>query len=628
MANKLSNIIDTFPFLDEASAKEPFIFDVLNEIVSIQKKFEKGQKRSFATKEHIYTTRNIKMPFSPSREKNLSFVLDHLCAHFPEYITSLIRFEVVVDEASKKIRVKEHLEYCYALANEEIDRLQADRDNESVHSIENIVRRFRTFNLTRLMNMVQSKKPFNAVLQKAINKTIFVYKSVEIKNNKFSPVQEICFHSKNYQAIKSNFSVGPFKSILTNYREMINPRLSHYGIANTDVSDYTDKKIDYILHIMLGDLKSSITPKDMVQLHNFKSLRECIMRVDNATDPTKVYHKEIVEFVHENKFVLPSDIAAQLLSIDETTVRKWATPENLKKEHILKHQESSTHVYLISAKNLQAEFKTTYNLFRNNSDKVAAMTTSEREFHERKMQIFLSVASHTVNQPDAHQIMNCQKEDVGRLAELIEEYEDWIKQKELRNELSGDQMKKGGNIFASLIQIIFSIFSMFGSKGDGEEDEAGSNSSRESASGSTQGTQKKRPVTQRTRQIYSKAKAHRGPILGLSEFIELNKENDKEIDRLIDEMRSNNLKIIMPVYNARKALYPKRSSKLLIPDIEYLLIDPDVIKTSEAITNYVDSLVGFKMRDDVIPGNTLVNIEKYLRNIHRQQRARLRNRKS
>jgi hypothetical protein len=85
-------------------------------------------------------------------------------------------------------------------------------------------------------------------------------------------------------------------------------------------------------------------------------------------------------------------------------------------------------------------------------------------------------------------------------------------------------------------------------------------------------------------------------------------------------MRKNNLKIVMPVYNARTSLYPKRSAKVLMPDIEYLLIPVEAIKSPESITDYVDSLVGFKMRDDSIGGGMLIQIEKYLRTIQRQRK--------
>ena len=45
-------------------------------------------------------------------------------------------------------------------------------------------------------------------------------------------------------------------------------------------------------------------------------------------------------------------------------------------------------------------------------------------------------------------------------------------------------------------------------------------------------------------------------------------ENDALVDHLIQDMRENALRIVIPVYNAREVLYPKRSLKLLMPDTE------------------------------------------------------------
>ena len=56
-------------------------------------------------------------------------------------------------------------------------------------------------------------------------------------------------------------------------------------------------------------------------------------------------------------------------------------------------------------------------------------------------------------------------------------------------------------------------------------------------------------------------------------------------------------------------------------DSEYLLVPINVIKSIENISEYINSLVGFKLKDEVIPGKALVAIEKYLKTIYRQRRS-------
>ncbi|MBN2434065.1 MAG: hypothetical protein JXK07_02215 [Spirochaetes bacterium] len=625
MKTPLSKIMESYPFLDESVAREAFIFDVLNELITVQKSVEKGQSRYFATKDHMYKSRAIKMPFTPSRDKNILFLLDLLTSRYPEYITTLIHFEISVDEKSKKLNVKEIEEYCYSLASEEIERLQKIRDEQTRKSISDLISKFRVFNLTRLMNEVQNKKPFNRVLQKMANRDIFIYKNVEIRNNKFSPTMEICFHSKNYAAVKSSLNLQSFKTIMANYQDMINPRLRNYGIMNADFSDYKENKIDYILHIMLEDLKSTLTPKDSVLVANFKSLRDCIIRVENALDPVKVYNNEILTFIRRNRVSTASDIAASILSIDESVVRSWATEDQLKKEKIQTFKDASGTEYYAYCPVLMQEFKNYYNLIRYDQDKFEQLSPTLQKSISVKLNGITEIVSRVSAQSDAPAILKISKEDIESLLELIEEYQAWLKQKELRKELSSEELRGSGrsgrSVFGVLINAIKSLFGIFSR--DDISDKISSNGDDYSPISTAPGSSKK-PLTKEAKTIYAQTRSRKAPILALSEFIVLSKENDKLVDQIINDMRQNNLKIIMPVYNARKVLYPKRSSKLLIPDIEYLLIDPAVIRTSESITNYVDSLVGFKLKDDIISGTVLINIEKYLRNIQRQQKAKLR----
>ncbi len=90
---------------------------------------------------------------------------------------------------------------------------------------------------------------------------------------------------------------------------------------------------------------------------------------------------------------------------------------------------------------------------------------------------------------------------------------------------------------------------------------------------------------------------------------------------MINDLREHNVKVVVPVYNARKTLYPKRSQKLIIPDVEYLLVSPDVCRSPDEIRAFADSLAGLKLKDEPVPGTAIMSIEKYLLTVYRQKRA-------
>ncbi|MFW5808508.1 MAG: hypothetical protein ACOCWH_05610, partial [Spirochaetota bacterium] len=573
MSTPLDTILNEYPFLDKASAREPYIFDVLNEIRSIQKKVEKGQAKEFATRSQLYKSHAIKMPFSPSRDKNISYLLEHLTDRFPEYVSSIITFQVSVNEKNKKLVIDESEEYVYNLTVEEVDRLQSIRDDKSLESIVGLIGRFRIFNISKLMKMVNNKKQLNRVLQKAVNKDIFIYKHVEIVQNKAMPTQELCFHRKNYEAVKQSLNIQELKGVIASYRDMILPRLSHYGIPNTDITEYKETKVDYLLHIILDDLKSTLSPRDRIAAENFKSLRECIIKVDQALDPKKIYHNDILKTIKSAKMATASDIAVTLMSVDETTVKSWAQPDVLKKEHIITQKSANNQFYFIFGPSLLHEFKKRYGLIRYDPEKYQEMSTTEKDRFKMHIETLIEAANHALAQNRPEEVLGISKDDAEALGELIEEYQSWIKQKQLRNELTSSDLKKGSrpSILGSIIDAIKSLFSLFSA--DDEDEELSSSRSLHHTSTSSayatasygESSSRPRPMTKDSKNVYAKLMNRKAPILALSDFVQLSKENDSQVDQIIKDLRDNNIKIIMPVYNARKALYPKRSSKLLIP---------------------------------------------------------------
>jgi hypothetical protein len=165
----------------------------------------------------------------------------------------------------------------------------------------------------------------------------------------------------------------------------------------------------------------------------------------------------------------------------------------------------------------------------------------------------------------------------------------------------------------SLITVIGEfIKSLFGKSRDEDFDDAPASARRISRG---------RGFSRETRDIYAKIKTRSSKIIPLSDFIELTPENELKIDTIINDIRGNNLKIVIPVYNARTVLYPNRSQKYLISDVEYLLVDTEVTKSPESVRAFTDSIIGEKLKDEVLPGSGILVVEKYLLTLYRQKRA-------
>jgi len=131
-----------------------------------------------------------------------------------------------------------------------------------------------------------------------------------------------------------------------------------------------------------------------------------------------------------------------------------------------------------------------------------------------------------------------------------------------------------------------------------------------------------KPLSELTKDIISKVKGKNAPLIPLSDYIELNSQNEKQkIGPLIDEIRQNNLKIVIPVYNARTVLYPAKSQGYLMSDVEYLMVDPSIISSTDSVRNFTDSLRGYKIKDEALTGKAIVVIENYLLTLARQKRA-------
>ena len=53
------------------------------------------------------------------------------------------------------------------------------------------------------------------------------------------------------------------------------------------------------------------------------------------------------------------------------------------------------------------------------------------------------------------------------------------------------------------------------------------------------------------------------------------------------------------------------------------MVDPDKAASPDAVREYIDSITGYKFKEDTMTGSALFSIEKYLMSIYRQNKAKM-----
>jgi hypothetical protein len=613
----VKQILDDFPFLDDRSAQEPYLYDVLCEIERIQQEgYEKGAG-GFASKEAMSDSRLLHIPFSPTRDKNIQYILELLASRFSDYIRTMVTFDFRFDDVGKKLMLLEHEEYSINLPFTEHEALVAERDETSLHNFNVFIQNFRLFNLDKVVKRARYKTDLNRVIQKGLGKEFFTYNHYFVEKNRLESAEEYCFHASNYESVKNTLNMQQFLTIIATYGDLVKNRLRKFGIMNSDISDYRDAKIDYIISILLDDMGSSLVEKDRIEIKNFKSLRECLLQVDKVLNPAQILNTDIVKYIRQNGMVSAGELASNIMNLTPEILIEWEKPERLLKEHIVKQNDVSGIIHFIDAFNLIPLFAAAINGIKAAGD-TGSSQSHNRDIIKTRAETLYNASKSVLRYATAQTQLGGKETDVHKLAHLTEEYEALLKKATLQAEMARTQApvekKKGRPFYLKVLTLLSSIFGIFSRSPEvegGYLDEYEHTTSEPSP---------KREPRRETRDIYEKANSRRGPIVALSDLIEINMENDAMITRIIQELRDNNLKLVVPIYNARVTLYPKRSKKLLMSDIEYLLIPISVIKSLDTIADYINSLVGHKLKEEVMPGRALVAIEKYLRVLFRQRR--------
>lgn len=208
-------------------------------------------------------------------------------------------------------------------------------------------------------------------------------------------------------------------------------------------------------------------------------------------------------------------------------------------------------------------------------------------------------------------------ETAFNLRQLIKDYEDHKRAISSHLSSAGNEDSGKSSVIVTIINAVMSLFS----KKETEVSETEVKPATKTVKPSPR-KKGKNIISHTTRDIYKQIKNKSSKLIAVSDLIEIKPDNETKIDQIITELRQNNLKIVIPIYNARKVLYPGRSKKYLTADVEYLLVDTDIPASPDSIRIFTDSLAGYKFKEDTISSSALFTIEKYLMTIYRQNRAK------
>ncbi len=601
-----------FTFLNETSRREPNIVDVLKEMALMQSRSLPDGNEPLATLEHLKKSRNIRIPYTTARDNQIVYLMEHLLKNYPGNIKPVVTFDFNVDSATKKLDVIEKVEYTVMLSDRDFNAIQSARDAVSITNILAFIGRFRIVNLSKLLKKTIQKNELSRLIKSELGKNIFTFKHFRVDKNKIEYAEDYCFHADNYNNVKNSFTLDRVKNIVKSNSELVMRRLKKYGILNSEFSDYRDSKLEYIFHVLEDDLGTSLPESDLMEVKNDNALRACLLKVDKILDPVQTLSADIVGFIQENGICTAASVSGSLPGLTPELLKKWDTPENLRQHRILRVSRDDTDCFINGTKFIDMITDVSGKIMYH-PELLNSLSYPEKQKTESDMELLYFTAKDILGSSEpAEDILNATKDKVDSLKTIVDDYEQFKKQQSLKKDMEkieSSEKKSKPSFITALVGFFKSLFGM-------------QKKTAEEVKGSSRGSGKPgKEMSKETRRVYEKVVDLNAPVLALSDFIDVSPENDFGVDTVINDLREHNIKVVVPVYSARSVLYPKRSQKLIIPDIEYLLISPDVCKSPDDIRAFSDSLAGYKLKDEVMPGKAIMTIEKYLLTIYRQKRA-------
>ncbi|MBN2079593.1 MAG: hypothetical protein JW838_11550 [Spirochaetes bacterium] len=567
-----------------------------------------------ATMEDLKTSRNIKIPFTIARNKMIANLVGILTKTYPAEIRSVVTFSFAVEPQSKKLSIAESREYTVMLNNDELNRIQNDRNRVSARNFLELIAQFRLFNLTKLLKKTSNRALLTQAIKGELNTGVFTYKHYSIDRQGIETAEDFCFHRDNYESVKDALNMERLNKVIAHHSNPILRRLKKFGILNAEFSDYRDTKLDYILSVLLQDIFPSLSGAEQTEVKNFNSLRSCLIKVETLIDPIVTAGADIAAYVMESRICPVSTIVSLFNGLTEQSIVEWAGENGPQHKIVLFRDEDGTH-YLIDGSRLLTRMEELHALVVSGSDGLVGATQSEKERILDEIGLLFNAGRNLVNSGERAKAIIGNDESINRIHRMIEEYDNYQNSLALGAAVEREERseKKSKTILESITDFFRSIFSS-------RKDEASTPSQRQQG----QENDYYRPTaTGEAKNILYKIKNSNLKIIPLSNYIDLLPANEDQIETIIQDVRKLNLKIVIPIYNSRKVLYPNRSQLYLIPDIEYLMVDTDLIQSPELIREFIDSLAGEKLKDEKMTPPALLNIEKYLMSLYTQKKAQM-----
>jgi hypothetical protein len=610
---KTADILKKFKFLDQRAAQEPNIFDILNEILNLQTQSLPSGQSLLATMDWLKESRNIKIPYTTARSKNIEYLMDLLLRNYPANVKKIVTFNFAVEENTKKLDIVEVVEFTVMLDENNFEKLKAMRDAASVSNLMNFLKKFRIMNISKLLKRTNYKSDLSRVIKYELGKSIFTFKYFSSDKNKIEYAEDYCFHAQNYNAVKTSLNFDRLKEIISIYADIMGRKMKNFGILSTDFDDYRDSKLDYLFNVLMDESSTPIMDKELIEVKNIHSLRMCLIKVDKILDPAQTLSDDIVKFIKENRVCTREALTGSIAELTPEILADWESAENLLKYSVISYSAQDGPGYLIDAAAVIDMMTQLIKTVVNEPERLDAMTSAERQKTESTLEILYRASKNFLSSEENAMKMFGLKEKVENLRSLVDVYESFRKKQSLKKDMKDKNrnVKKKRSIFTRIRDFILSLFRRSGGETDSEK---------------ALPEHVIREMSSETKQLYEKVIVRNAPVIALSDFYELIPQNDYLIDRVIDDLREHDAMIVIPIYNARKVLYPKKSQKLIIPDIEYLLISPEVAKKTEDIRSFCDSLSGYNLKDETMPGRAIMGIEKYLLSVYRQKNTRRRRR--
>ena len=608
----MEELLKKYNFIHSHIAKEPYVFDVLEEISRYQDNFILEGTGELASLEILKNSKNLKMPSSPARNKNILYLLELLIKSYPDQIKPVFSFDFIVDPDTKKLTIVQNTEFTIQISNDRFNKIQGERDIQTIENLSVLLKKFRLFNLTKLIKKAQNKAYLSQVIKSEIGKSIFTFKNYYLDGNSVESSEDYCFHAVNYEQVDNSLRIEPIQKLVLVHIQAVNNRLKKYGIFNSDFSDFRDSKVDYILNILLNDINNLIGAKSLVEVKNFASLRECLIKVEKLIDPLIALNKDITSYIKEHNSCKWMDLVAVINGISLSMLSEWDEKYS-EKSRIFSFGYTTGEKFFMSAENYMLMLAAYNNEIVIDSGLFSTLSSSEKQRKLLQLDLYASAGETLLlNKPKAL-VMLGNEENIQAVESMLEEYKNYknLRRSIEKRPVSGMVIRK-----EPIIRRIFKYFFGIFSKSAPETAEVNEVYERRSTV-----RVKRREMSKDAVEIYRNIKAMNSPLIPLSDVIDIFPDNEVVINTLITELRSNNLKIVIPIYKARMTLYPNRSSQYLMSDIEYLLVDPKVIESSESINDYLDDIKGRRLKDEKIPLSGFIAIEKYLVSLFKQKKT-------